>query len=316
MRCLTLWVRLVRLVCMSVINVWYIRRNGEVKGPFPSGLVTRHILLGRVREDDEISPDGQTWSRVSEHPELIPAVVKENPGDPAAQDRLITARRWADERNGERRGDDAAPGIEKRRRTDRRTPETPEEMEYRLLRSVRTHEEQKESHQRAIVLGVVAVLVIGLGAMAYFYEPALQDKGGAECARAPAPNIDWSNCSLEGARLTGANLAGAKLYSTKLTGANLRGGRLAGANLSYAFLSLADLDNADLRQADLMGANLRRANLAHARFDGANLSYTDLTGAELAGANLSNAKLGNAIWPDGTICALASLGQCEPTPGN
>ncbi|MEK7323204.1 MAG: pentapeptide repeat-containing protein [Pseudomonadota bacterium] len=300
---------------MSAINVWYIRRNGEVKGPFPSGLVTRHILLGRVRDDDEISPDGRTWSRVSDHPELVPSVVKENPGDPVSQERLVTARRWADERNGERRGDNAAPGAEKRRRTDRRTPETPEEVGHRLLRSVRTQDEQKESHQKAILLGIVAALAVGLGAVAYFYTPAV-DSAGAECSRPPAPKINWSNCSLEGAKLAGANLAGAKLYSTKLTSANLRGGQLTGADLSYAFLSMADLDNADLRQANLMGANLRRANLANAQLADANLAYADLTGAELSGANLRNVKLGHAIWPDGTICSPASLGRCEPVSGN
>ncbi len=300
---------------MSTINVWYTRRNGEVKGPFPAGLVTRHILLGRIRHDDEISPDGHSWSRVSEHPELIPPVIKESPGDPASQERLVTARRWADERNGERRGDNVSPGAEKRRRADRRTPETPEEVGHRLLRSVRTQDEQKESYQRVILLGIVAALAVGLGAVAYFYTPAVDSKG-AECSRAPAPKINWSNCSLEGARLVGADLSGAKLYSTKLTGANLRGGRLPGADLSYAFLSLADLDNADLRQANLMGANLRRANLANAQLADANLSYADLTGAELSGANLHNVKLGHAIWPDGTICAPASLGQCEVAPGN
>ena len=302
---------------MAAINVWYTRRNGEVKGPFPSGLVTRHILLGRIREDDEISPDGKEWSSVSDHPDLIPDVVKQHvDDDPLAQERLMTARRWADERDGERRDERDAPAAnEKRRRSDRRAPENVELIEYRLLRSVREHEGERESRHRYALLGIVAALAVALGAVIYFYRPVSQDQG-LNCAGAPAPNINWSNCAMDGARLQGADLGGAKLNSTKLTGADLSASRLSGADLSYAALSLADLQGADLRRANMTGANLRRANLTGAKLDEADLSYADLTGADLSGADLSRVKLGNAIWPDGTLCAPASVEVCTPARDN
>src|SRR3569623_396783 len=91
---------------MAGLNVWYVRRGDEVKGPYPSGLITRYVLLGRVRADDEVSMDGATWGLVSDHPDLIPSVMK-NPD--AAPQRLEAARRWADERDGERRSADGAP---------------------------------------------------------------------------------------------------------------------------------------------------------------------------------------------------------------
>src|SRR3569832_663567 len=98
---------------MPSIHVWYVRRKGEVKGPYPAGLITRYILLGRIREDDELSPDGSVWTLVQEHRELIPDVIKAAATDPAAQQRLDAARRWADERNTQRRGDahDAEEGV-------------------------------------------------------------------------------------------------------------------------------------------------------------------------------------------------------------
>jgi hypothetical protein len=34
---------------------WYTRREGIVRGPFEPGHITRYILLGRIRLDDELS---------------------------------------------------------------------------------------------------------------------------------------------------------------------------------------------------------------------------------------------------------------------
>ena len=77
---------------------WYIHRNGKVEGPYPAGLVSRYILLGRLEESDRISPDGQEWVSVKDVPELIPKILNGDMNDPYVRDRLLAARRWADER--------------------------------------------------------------------------------------------------------------------------------------------------------------------------------------------------------------------------
>lgn len=298
---------------MPSIHVWYVRRRGEIIGPYPAGLISRYILLGRVRDDDEISADGTEWTPVRDHPELIPSVMKAAADDPLAQQRLEAARRWADERTRERRAeaDAGAPPEDHRQRGDRRTSEDPAAVDHRAARAVRAHEQQSVSaHSFALVL-IVGVVAVVLGGVAYFHRPP-PPSSSSLCSSAPASKVNWSNCVLDGAQLARADLTGAVLYSARLTAANLAGARLAASNASYATLSLASLEDADLRDANLTGANLRRARLVRARLDRADLSYADLTGADLAGATLAGARLGNAIWTDGRICAPGSVGACQP----
>ena len=78
--------------------MWYLRKNGEVKGPYPAGLISRYILLGRINDGDEVSGDGEEWLVIRDIPELIPDVMKGDASDPLVQERLQAARRWADER--------------------------------------------------------------------------------------------------------------------------------------------------------------------------------------------------------------------------
>lgn len=300
------------------MHVWYIRRRGEVKGPYPAGLITRYVLLGRIRDDDEISPDGRTWTLLREHQELIPEVMKTAAADPTAQQRLEAARRWADERGPERRGTrqeaEHADGVEQRiGARDRRTHDTARVIPHRTSPDAREIERVTSSHHRTalvIIFGVVGVVVATL---VYFYRPPPPSKA-VDCNSAPAPKVDWSNCALDGARLGGVDLTHARLYSARMTGADLRDVRLAGGDLSYATLNLALLDGADLRGATLVGASLRRARLTRAHLDKADLSYADLAGAELTDASLAEAKLGNAIWFDGRICAPESVGTCARRP--
>src|SRR3569623_2018858 len=266
---------------MAGLNVWYVRRGDEVKGPYPSGLITRYVLLGRVRADDEVSMDGATWGLVSDHPDLIPSVMK-NPD--AAPQRLEAARRSA---------------------------EIPDMVDYRGSRSTRAAEHAEAARQWLALLGIVAVTAGVVGVILYFYKPPPPEQS-VDCSAKPAPNVNWSDCVLTGVNLAGADLTGAKLYSANMTGANFRGAHLAGGNLSYSTLSLGNFENADLRGATLTGANLRGAQLSHAHFDKADLSYADLTGAELAGVELRDAKLGNTIWAGGMICAPESVGTCLP----
>lgn len=51
---------------------WYIQKGSRVQGPFTTNEVGRFLLLGRVRNTDRVSRDGELWEPVTQVPELIP----------------------------------------------------------------------------------------------------------------------------------------------------------------------------------------------------------------------------------------------------
>ena len=300
---------------MTGSNTWYIRRRGEVKGPYPAGLVSRYILLGRLQMTDEVSGTGQDWLPVKDVPELIPKILQGDISDPVIQERLKAARRWADERDRNRRGEeiDRSKEREYRRGGDRRDEEVSEVVDHRLSRLGREQEVFAQSQNRWAMLMIAGTVAVVSGIFILFYRPPTPSLT-TDCQSKAAPHVNWNNCVMDGARLDERDLSGASFYSTSLIGASLRHSTLKGSNLSYAALSIGNLEGADLRQATLIGANLRRARLVNTLLDGANLSYADLNGADLSGASLHDAKLDNAIWVDGRRCQPHSLGACRMAP--
>lgn len=303
---------------MQAKRLWYTRRGGQVRGPFPAGLVSRYILLGRVHEGDELSADREEWQPLSAFPQLLPSVFR-GPGAQADEDerlqRLKDARRWEDERSGMDRRDRAEGAGEfaqqRRRFSDRRQPEPVELVQHRLtkvhLRSVAAPRRERYLPQLLIAL----VLLGGVGLLAYYY-PSITPNPASECQAPPRPGVNWSNCALEGAALSGQDLRGALLRNANLGGADLRQTQMPGNDLSYSNLNFSDLSDAELSRAKMKGVNLRNANLANTHLTGADLSYADLTGANLEGADISGANLENAIWVDQTLCGPGSIGQCLP----
>jgi hypothetical protein len=51
---------------------WYVQKGSRVQGPFSTTEVGRFLLLGRVRNTDRVSRDGELWEPVTQVPELIP----------------------------------------------------------------------------------------------------------------------------------------------------------------------------------------------------------------------------------------------------
>lgn len=51
---------------------WYVQKGSRVQGPFSTKEVGRFLLLGRVRNTDRVSRDGELWEPVTQVPELIP----------------------------------------------------------------------------------------------------------------------------------------------------------------------------------------------------------------------------------------------------
>lgn len=294
-------------------GLWYVRRDNEVRGPFPAELVTRYILLGRVRDGDELSVDREFWRSLAELPYLYPVVMRGDANDPAVRERIEAARRREDERAADdRRGTSIVADAQarfNRRATDRRRPEPFARVQHRAAMAVL---QRRLPATRESYVGVVAVtlaVVLGIGVWLWLAPPQrIQSK--MQCDAPPQPGVNWSNCRHEGMQLARANLTQAQLRNANLIGADLRGAMLASADLAYANLSMANLVSADLRGALLLGATLRQADLSGADLQDADLSFVNLTGAELAGANLRGAKLDRAIWFDGTVCRPGSIGAC------
>ena len=87
----------------QAVNVdLYTRRDGIVRGPYTTGQVTRYILLGRIRLEDELSSDRMKWAPAVEFATLLPPEINSLDSWSDYQ-RLIEARLQVDERHGERR---------------------------------------------------------------------------------------------------------------------------------------------------------------------------------------------------------------------
>lgn len=81
---------------------WYTRRDGVIRGPFAAQHITRYILLGRIRLEDELSRDSESWSPAGQLTSLLPEELLNLSGWDDYQ-KLVVARLQADERKGERR---------------------------------------------------------------------------------------------------------------------------------------------------------------------------------------------------------------------
>jgi len=86
----------------SLVIAWYTRREGVVRGPFPPDHITRYILLGRIRLDDELSHDQLSWRLARSVATLLPAEMVKLQGWEDYQ-QLIEARMRVDERKQDRR---------------------------------------------------------------------------------------------------------------------------------------------------------------------------------------------------------------------
>ena len=81
---------------------WYTRRDGVMRGPFSAENISRYILLGRIRLDDELSQDCETWVVTGHVESLLPAeLTSQSSWDDYQQ--LVTAHMKVDERKGDRR---------------------------------------------------------------------------------------------------------------------------------------------------------------------------------------------------------------------
>ncbi|MBI3771234.1 MAG: pentapeptide repeat-containing protein [Gammaproteobacteria bacterium] len=292
-------------------QLWYTRRNDDVRGPFPQRVIAQYLLIGRLHDSDEVSLDRKSWQKINEVEELIPEVMKADLTDPIAQDRLEAARRAADERSLDRRQQQDNPD-QNRRGTDRREFESPEEVTYRKARLERMLEARRDQPSMMLVIPFLGVVLGVMIWVIWEYKPETQFSNAADCAAAPGPKVNWNNCFMQGIDLQQINMRGAEAMNANFSGSNFSGVVLADADLSYTNLSMSEMVQSDFRFAKLVGAAFQGSNLQGADLSGSDLSYADFWGADLSGAKLEGAKLDRAIWVDRTICAMGSVGRCIP----
>lgn len=79
---------------------WYVQKGSRVQGPFSTNEVGRFLLLGRVRNTDRVSRDGELWEPVTQVPELIPEELLNLQSDDG-WNQFLKVRDGQDERRSE-----------------------------------------------------------------------------------------------------------------------------------------------------------------------------------------------------------------------
>jgi len=77
---------------------WYVQSGSRVQGPFTTTEIGRYLLLGRVRNTDRVSKDGELWEPVTQVPELIPEELLDLNSE-MGWNRFLDARSALDERD-------------------------------------------------------------------------------------------------------------------------------------------------------------------------------------------------------------------------
>ena len=288
-------------------RLWYVRRNGEVKGPFMSAQITRNILLGRIRPNDELSTDEKNWQTVAVHRELYPDVMQESPID---NEKLENAKVQEDERVLEQRKQKQNMAQERRRTRDRRGVESDVMLMHRQHRNdlADTYKHRIKRPQLPILSILLIMIVIIVSGYVLTPENKNLQSG---CALPPAKGVNWSNCNFVDLNIENQSMESSILTDATLNQAKLLGANFSGSDMAYAEITKSDLSYANLEKVRLIGADLKHSDLRYANLKDADLSYADLSNALLAGANISNTKFDNTIWTNGQICKKGSVGSCR-----
>lgn len=269
--------------------------------------ITRNILLGRLRPDDELSLDEHNWQIVARHRELYPDVMQDTT---VINEKLEIAKMQADERVSDQRRRKQNMAQERRHTRERRADESDAMLVHRQHRK-EMNDVYKNSFKRpqmpfySILLMALVIIVFG-----YVFKSENQTLQ-SDCSLPPNKGVNWSNCNFIKLKAENQNLESAILTDAILNESNLLGANLSGSDMAYAEITESDLSYANLENVRLIGANLKHSDLRYANLKNADLSYADLSNALLAGANTNNTKFDNAIWIDGQICKKGSIGFCK-----
>ena len=287
-------------------NIWYIRKNDKITGPFPSGQLSQLLVVGRLNVDDEISHDKDEWLKIQEVPSLIPDVLTDD-SDESQAERLAAARRWADERREERRLEN--PQTPSRVSNGRRNKESEQDVEYRQHRES-VYKQFRERPKTAITkLVTYTTFIFALIWASFNYSP-LTISDEPDCSTSARKGVNWRLCNKLGLVAIRADFSESNLNSTILRNSNLFASVFTQSRMDYSDLSGSNLSYAVFNKANLKGANLKNSDLRQSDFTSANLSYVDFSNSSIVGANFKNADLSHAIWIDGGKCKSGSIGLC------
>ncbi len=291
--------------------LWYIRRGQDISGPFPVGQVERDILLNRIRESTELSPDSTHWKELLEWPEWASYLKSLYEGE-NVEEQLQRRRRWEDERTGyDRRANNPQPEPKYQNRrsiTDRRSAESSDTIDSRQQRHQRAKSIRLYS-LRAVAIPVAAVIVFVVTYLLLYKPPATEDR--IDCSLAAAEAINWSHCDLQNKVLSDVNLSKSNLQSSNLTGAQLDQANISVSDLSFAVFTLTRIENSNFSDSRMIGVSFRNTLILNTKFDNANLTYADFSNAELENVSFKGARLDHAIWIDRRRCAQGSIGICR-----
>jgi len=104
-------------------GLWYVRKDGRIRGPLPAGQIASEILLGRIRKNDELSVDREHWRSLNALPQLAPEAMQHVDTEEGRQ-HLLLARLREDERLHDRRASALSAAETNQRHGDRRTVES------------------------------------------------------------------------------------------------------------------------------------------------------------------------------------------------
>ncbi|MDF1588410.1 MAG: pentapeptide repeat-containing protein [Gammaproteobacteria bacterium] len=292
-------------------TLWYIRKNGVIKGPFTSAFITNNLALGRLRMTDEISQNQSQWHVILNLPELHPSHNDEH---------QLKAKKQLDERDGFDRRETITDSVEhaiERQPQDRHQVESDQEIEHRRLHTLLM---QKLRHQKQHTFWpmVATFSILGAAIVLALIYPSQLPVPLPNCTTPAAPEVNWNNCLKPKIDLQHKDLTAIQLRNSQLIGSNLMNSKLNGADLAYADLRFTNLSYSQLQNALLLGANLKQSDLSNADLTDADLSFADLRDANIGGSIFKNTRFDNAIWTNGQVCAINSIDRCivvsESTP--
>ncbi len=76
---------------------WYTQRGARLRGPYSRLTIHRYLLLGRIKNSDRVSKDGEMWEPITQVPELIPEELLDLNSDLGWKN-FLSARDRVDER--------------------------------------------------------------------------------------------------------------------------------------------------------------------------------------------------------------------------
>jgi uncharacterized protein YjbI with pentapeptide repeats len=151
---------------------------------------------------------------------------------------------------------------------------------------------------------------------------AFKPAGATDCNSAPAPNLDWRQCSkksvmLQESNLQGANLSEADFSATNLGGANLASANFEKSNLQRTWFNGAKATMANFARVEGYRSSFEGTSAQGANFTSAELQRANFQNAQLKGANFEKAELGRANFSHAVLTAtrftLANLSRADFT---